>query len=116
MSESQFLTQLRLSLFEEFWKWYPKKIGKLQAKAKWMAITNGGLETRTLDQDSGTFMPLTLQAKPSEIIEGAKRYRATQIDPKQCRSDDPSKTILKNEGKFTCLPVTWLNKGRWMDD
>jgi hypothetical protein len=102
--------------FDEFWRVFPKKCGRPIAKAKWDAITGEGLTTRTLDKDSGTYITIELRATPEEIIAGAKRYRATQIDPRQCRSDDYSRTILKDDGKFTCHPATWLNQGRWLDE
>jgi hypothetical protein len=102
--------------FEDFWTIYPKHVGKLVAKAKWDKITNGGLSTRTLDRDSGSYVSLKLQASADQLIEGAKRYRATQIDPKKCRSDDYDHIVLKDDGRYTCNPSTWLNQGRWMDD
>jgi len=98
----------RMAKFEEFWKLYPRKIGKHLARAKWEKITNGGLSTRTLDRDSGSYMEITLQATPDEIIEGARRYRDSQIDRRTYR--------LIDDGKFICHPATWLNQGRWDDE
>lgn len=94
--------------FEEFWSVYPKKAGKALAHAKWDAIVGPtGHRTRTLDRDSGMWVHLTLSATPGEIIEGAKRYRDSQIDRQTYK--------LKEDGKYTCHPATWLNQGRWMD-
>ena len=92
--------------FETFWKWFPKKVGKPLAMTKWKAITNGGLTTRTMDRDSGQFVEIELSATPEELIEGAKRYRREQT------GEDYK---LKDGGKYTCHPATWLNQGRWMD-
>lgn len=94
--------------FEEFWRAYPKKkVGKPICKAKWDAITNGGLKTRTLDRDSGTYIEIELRATPEEIIAGVKRYAESQWDKSSSR--------FKDDGKFICNPATWLNQGRWMD-
>ena|SRR5690554_4880690 len=90
--------------FEEFWAVYPRKIGKALARAKWTAITNGGLRTRTLDRDSQTFVEIELRATPSEIIEGAKRYREAMYD-----------RHTRQFSKYICHPATWLNQGRWED-
>lgn len=97
----------RVATFEEFWRVYPKRVGKPLAKAKFDAITGDGLKTRTLDKDSGTYVEIELKATAQEIIEGAKRYAASQVDRQTYK--------LKDDGKFTCQPATWLNQGRWED-
>ncbi len=94
--------------FDEFWQAYPRRIGKPLAKAKWDKITNGGLKTRTLDKDSGSFVCISLQATADELIEGAKKYHNKNLDMKTFK--------LKDEGKFICHPATWLNQGRWEDE
>jgi hypothetical protein len=94
--------------FEEFWKVYPKRVDKPLAKAKYVAIVTTGLDTKTLDKDSGSFIPIRLEATEEEIIAGAKRYLDSQIDKKTYR--------MKDDGKFLLHPSTWLNKGRWMDE
>ncbi len=94
--------------FDEFWRMYPRRVGKPLARAKWEAITNGGLQTRTLDKDSGQFVEIELQATPEELIAGAKRYRDAQIDRTTFK--------LKDGGRFICHPATWLNQGRWEDE
>lgn len=91
--------------FEEFWKLYPRKVGKPLARAKWNAITGNGLKTRTLDKDSGTYVEIELHASPAEIIAGAKAYREQQFVGFK----------LKDDGKFIAHPATWLNQGRWED-
>jgi len=93
--------------FDEFWKEFPKKVGKPLAKAKWDQITNGGMTTRTLDKDSGNYVTLKLQATAEEIISAAKRYDDKQRDKNTYK--------LKDDGRYTCNPATWLNQGRWMD-
>ena len=98
----------KAATFEDFWKECPKKVGKPLALAKWKAITNGGLRTRTKDPDSGTFVEIDLQADPATLIEAMKRYRRSQIDRETYK--------LKDDGRFTLHPATWLNKGRWEDE
>lgn len=102
------VTSAEVVTFEDFWKVYPKRVGKPAAKAKWDAITSGGLKTRTLDRDSGTFIAIELMATPEELVAGAERYARTQIDPVTSR--------VREGGRFTAHPVTWLNQGRWMDE
>jgi len=99
--------QLATDPFEEFWKNYPKKVGKPLAQAKWNDITNGGLKTRTLDRDSGRYVEIELEATPEEILEGAKQYRKSMMDRQTFK--------LKDDGKYVCHPATWLNQGRWLD-
>jgi len=92
--------------FEEFWKVFPKQVGKQQAWAKWRQITSEeGMDTRALCKDSGEYLWIHVQATPERIIAGARRYRKNQTDPQTYRVKD-----------FTCMPVTWLNNGRWEDD
>jgi hypothetical protein len=93
--------------FELFWKAYPKRVGKPLAKAKFREIVTKGLRTRTLDRDSGSYVEIDLQATVDEIIAGAKAYARSQIDPNTYK--------LRDGGKYTCQPASWLNQGRWMD-
>jgi hypothetical protein len=93
--------------FDAWWKQYPRKIGKPLAKAKYLAIVSGGMDTKTLDRDSGSFVPISISATHEELMEGVKRYRDEQIDKKTYK--------VKDDGKYICHPATWLNQGRWMD-
>jgi hypothetical protein len=95
--------------FDEFWRVYPKKVGKPLAKAKWDAITNGGLKTRTLDRDSNQYIEIEVQASPQEIIDGAKKYEARNRKP------GLGNYGYLDEGKYLAHPATWLNQGRWDD-
>ncbi len=108
MGEVVIMTKPGMALFGEFWGLYPRKVGKPLARAKWDAITNGGLHTRTLDKDSGTYVEIVLQASPEELLAGAKRYRDAQIDRATYK--------LKDNGRFILHPATWLNQGRWEDE
>jgi len=96
------------SRFAEFWEAYPRRVGKPVAKAKFDQIVNGGLITKTLDKDSGSFIEIELHATADEIIDGAKRYALSQIDKNTYR--------LKDGGEFIPHPSRWLNQGRWMDE
>lgn len=97
--------------FEEFWLAYPypRRVGKALAKAKWDAITNGGLKTRTLDRDSGQYVSIDLQADPAEIIAGVRKYE------ERCRKKGTGQYGYEDDGKFICHPSVFLNQGRWMD-
>lgn len=97
-----------VDLFDEFWKEYPKKIGKAVCRELWNHIVNGGLETKTLCRDSNSYVKITLKATPEEIIAGAKRYDAKMRDRTTFK--------LKDDGRFVCQPATWLNQGRWSDE
>lgn len=96
--------------FDEFWKQYPRRIGKPLARAKWEAITNGGFQTRTLDKDSGQYVDIELHAEPAEIIEGAKRYALRN------RKKGTGEYGYVDDGRYLCHPATWLNQGRWEDE
>ena len=96
--------------FEEFWRAYPKRVGKPIAKAKFDAITSAGLKTRTLDKDSGTFVEIELRATPQELIEGAKRYYERN------RLAGTGRFGFKDDGKYLLHPATFLNQGRWLDE
>ena len=94
--------------FDEFWSVFPKRVGKPLAKAKWDAVTSvEGLTTKTLDRDSGQLVTIHVQASAEELIEAAKRYAKSQIGPDY---------KLKDGGRFTLHPATWINAGRFMDD
>ena len=95
--------------FDDFWRNCVKKLDKALTKAKWDAITSErGLETKMLDRDSGAYVAVHLKAAPQELIDGMKRYAKSQIDPNTYR--------IRDNGKFTCGPAVWLNRGRWMDE
>ena len=69
-----------LTGFLEFWKQYPKRIGKGQAYKAWK---DGKCEVI------------------SEVVVKAVREQLAYLD--------------REGGKFTPLPATWLNQGRWGD-
>ena len=93
--------------WQHFWNACPKKVGKAMARVKFDAVINGGLCTRTLDRDSGQFIELTLEATADELIEGMRRYAETQY-----QTDGYG---LKDDGRYTLHPSTWINRGGWMD-
>lgn len=97
--------------FEEFWMAYPypRRVGKAIAQAKWNAITGGGLSTRTLDRDSGTYVSIDLKATPEEILAGVKKYDA------KCRKKGTGEFGYEDNGKYICHPSVFLNQGRWLD-
>lgn len=73
--------------FEEFWRTYPRRVGKVAAeKAFTKALASG--------------------VAAEEIILGAARFAAQrEAEP------DPAK-----RERFTPHPATWLNAGRWADE
>lgn len=96
--------------FDEWWRVYPKKVGKPLARAKWNAITGDGLKTRTLDRDSGQYVEIELKATPEELLAGARRYEQRNRKP------GIGEFGYVENGKYLCHPSTWLNQGRWEDE
>ena len=96
--------------FEAFWALVPseRKRGKAMCRALFNQITRpGGRSTRTLMRDSGQYVELHLEASPREIIDGWRRYIVGQIDKN-------NGFRLRDGGKYTLLPATFLNRGEWM--
>lgn len=73
--------------FEDFWRTYPKRVGKEAARREFARAVKAG-------------------ASPAEIIEGAARYAAARD-----REPDP---VARD--RFTANPVNWLHQGRWADE
>lgn len=101
-------TEAQPSRFNEFWQYYPKKVGKPQAKALFDNIVRGGFKTRTLNKDSGTYTEIELEATAEEIIEGTKRYAKSLVDLNTFKR--------KVEDKYIPNPSTFLNQGRFFDE
>jgi len=95
------------SRFDEVWALWPNKAKKPLARAKYEAILKGGYDTRTLDKDSGQYIPIQLSATEDMILAGVKKYLDTQLDRKTYR--------WKDEGKYIPHLATWLNGGRYED-
>ena len=96
--------------FDEFWAACPKKVDKALTRAKFAAITSErGLKTRTLDRDSGMYIEVHLKATADELIKAMRDYAWSQ------KADGSAfgSGVLKDGGKFTMQPATWLNRGRW---
>ena len=69
--------------FEEFWSIYPRKIAKADARRSWdKAVTK-------------------IKIKPSDIVDGAKRYAAAKRGTEQ---------------QYIAHASTWLNQQRWADE
>lgn len=92
--------------FETFWLQYPRKVGKALARAKFNAITNGGLQTKMRCPDSGMFVDVYLEATPEQLVEAARAFRKSLVGP------DFKLTV---EERFIPHASTWLNKGRFED-
>lgn len=92
--------------FETIWKLWPNKSKKPLARARYEAILSG-CDTRTMDKDSGQFMSIRLEATEDQIIEGVKKYLASQVDKNTYR--------LKDDGKYIPHLATFLNGGRYED-
>ncbi len=81
-------------MFNEFWKIYPRKVGKAICRAKFHALTGDGLKVTIEGQK------LVLKAKPEAVVQAAKAFRYLSIE---------------TEERFIPLPKTWLNQGRYED-
>lgn len=92
--------------FSELWKLWPRKEGKVLAKARFLSIVKG-CSTRTLEKDSGSYIQIDLHAAPEAILAAAKAYLASQVDKNTYR--------MKDDGKFIPHLNTWLNKGKFLD-
>ncbi len=84
----------------DIWKGMGRRVGKVQARALYGQIVNGGLDTTCVVD--GRRLELHLTATPEEILEGAEGY---------------SKHIMRTdtETQFTKTLPVWLNQGRWED-
>jgi len=102
---SELVTQLHPEpSFDDFWKAYPRKVGKAQARALFAAITNGGLKTKTRIRDSGALVAIELEATPAELVAAAKRYADSFVD-----------SNYKSDLTYCKHPTTWLNQASWED-
>lgn len=99
-------TEAQPSRFDELWKLWPRKDGKVLAKARYQSILKG-CKTRTLEKDSGTYISIELEATEDQILDAAKAYLASQVDKNTYR--------MKDDGKFIPHLNTWLNRGRFLD-
>lgn len=96
--------------FEAFWAVCPKKVGKMIARIKFEAIiSDAGLRTRVKDNATDRYIEdVHLKAAPEQLIEAMKAYARTQYDV-------DNRYELRDGGRYTLHPATWLNKGRWLD-
>lgn len=85
----------RLSAFEEFWKAYPRKVGKALCRAKFAALVGDGLRT-TVDGQK-----LLLKSSEDDLVKAAKAFWYDMPE-----DQDP---------RFIPHPATWLNQGRYED-
>lgn len=92
--------------FNEIWKLWPRKEGKVLAKARFLSIVQG-CTTKTLEKDSGSYIQIQLHGTPEAILAAAKAYLASQVDK--------NTYTMKDGGKFIPHLNTWLNRGRFMD-
>lgn len=93
--------------FAELAKLWPNKAKRPLAQAKYLALLKG-CKTRTLDKDSGQYVDIVLPpATEEQIIEGCKKYLASQVDKNTYR--------LRDDGKYIPMLSTFLNGGRYLD-
>lgn len=98
--------------FDELWLHFPpfRRDKKALCRARWDAITGDGLQTRTLDKDSGQYVEIFLKATPEEIIAAAKHYDV------RMRGTGTERFTYKDGGKFCVSLAVWLNQGRFLDE
>lgn len=99
--------------FEAFWDACPRKVDRALTWARWSQITSPeGLWTRIFDRDSGAHVEVHLRADPDTLLHAMRAYRTTQIAPSTRWEATPR---LRDDGRYTIAPATWLNRGRWLD-
>jgi len=84
--------------FEEFWKVYPRKQGKLLARAAFQRVTDGGKDILV------DGMRVKLEATPEALIRAAKAFRYQM------------NIIEEREDQHIPHASTWLNQARWEDE
>lgn len=84
--------------FEEFWKLYPRKTGKLRASVVYSQVLSG--KEALIEGDR-----VSVQGTAEEILEGLKRYLQANTAP----------VGFLVEQKYIPLASTWLNQGRFLD-
>ena len=82
--------------FDEFWRAFPRKVGKALCRSKFKKLIGAGLSVSV----DGEKLVLTYTA--DELIKAAKAYAV---------SDEVGETELR----FLPHPATWLNQGRFED-
>ena len=101
--------QPEMSEFDEWWQLQFHKTGKVIAKAKWDAITSPqGCQTRILDKSTNEYIHVHLQASPQEILDAQKRQNKAFFERHGYNNE--------REKQFLPRPVTWLNRGGFLDD
>ena len=101
--------------FDDFWNEVPpeKRIDKAMCRAKFEMITGpAGMRTRNLDKDSGEYISVHLQAAPSQIIKGWRRYLQEMATP-DTKWGPTNKMKFKDGGLYVRRPATFLNRGGW---
>jgi len=76
--------------FDEFWTVFPRRHGKIPAKAAWVKALKAG-------------------HKPKDIIDGAIRYA-------EYRRTDPEPKTKEERIQKTKMPGGWLKDQRWLDE
>lgn len=93
--------------FDWFWAIVVHKVDKPVCALKFAEITSPkGMHTKIKDRSTGGFMPAHFKATADEIIDGYKRYVASNTGPDG----------LIDDGKFMRRPAWWLNEGGWTWD
>ena len=94
--------------FEDWWQLFPSDLRQKKAvcEQKWKFITGEGLDTTTLDKDSGTYVPLFVKATPEEIIDGTRKWR------EQLKRQDFG---FHPDIRYEPRAPQFLNQARWRD-
>ena len=86
--------------FEDFWKLYPRKEGKLKARLAFQAIVNGGKRVKVEGE------PVILESSPARLLEALRAYLRTITSRGE---------IIEEKKDFIPHASTWLNSGRFLD-
>ncbi len=106
--ESNIIQLAPTPTFDDWWALFPAEIrkGKKKCRQKWDAITGDGLDTKSLDKDSGVYVPMFHQATPEAITAGTKAWIARL----PLNADYTIKDI-----QYEKRAQQFLNQGLWED-
>ena len=102
--------QMSTATFDDFWREYPLKKGKADARTLFNLITRpGGFDTVKALKDGGEVVskvPVHLEATPEQLVEGARQFARSLVN-RQTWTVDLA---------YCPHATTWLHHERWDDE